>query len=447
MHGASFEQTARTRCRMRPTREPTATEFRDLADTMAPLAWMADADGCDLLVQPALARLHRPVVRRHARAGAGPACIIPTTSSACSPASARASRRALEWEDTFPLRRHDGAWRWFLSRALPQRDAAGIVQRWFGTNTDVTEQYAAEDRLRQSEARFRTLVDAVRGDHLDRRSGRADVERRNRAGPTFTGQAADEYSGWGWLQALDPRDRARTRPRPGRSAVEACHALPGRASHVRRADGAMRVMEARAVPVRDEADGAIREWVGVHTDITARRAAEDALQTARDAAEAANRAKSQFIANMSHELRTPLSAVIGYSEMLAEEIADLGQPELLGDLGKIEGSARHLLGLINDVLDLSKIEAGRMTVSAVDFDLPALLRDVVSQARPLAAKKNNTLVLRHATPRPWRCIPTTPRSASACSTSWATPRSSPSTARSSSSAATARCATARRWWC
>ena len=80
----------------------------------------------------------------------------------------------------------------------------------------------------------------------------------------------------------------------------------------------------------------------------------------------ANRAKSSFLANMSHELRTPLSAVIGYSEMMEEEVEDLGETGLLTDLGKIKSNARHLLSLINDVLDLSKIEANRMDTFAED---------------------------------------------------------------------------------
>ena len=83
---------------------------------------------------------------------------------------------------------------------------------------------------------------------------------------------------------------------------------------------------------------------------------------ARDAAETANRTKSQFLANMSHELRTPLNAIIGYSEILQEDVADLGQDNLIADLKKIESAGRHLLGLINDILDLSKIEAGKMDV-------------------------------------------------------------------------------------
>ena len=113
----------------------------------------------------------------------------------------------------------------------------------------------------------------------------------------------------------------------------------------------------------------------------------------RDAAEAANRAKSVFLANMSHELRTPLSAVIGYSEMLEEEVEELGHTDLLTDLGKIKSNARHLLSLINDVLDLSKIEANRMDVFAEEVQAAALAQEVVSTVDSLVKRKNNTIDL------------------------------------------------------
>ncbi|TXM88147.1 HAMP domain-containing histidine kinase, partial [Methylobacterium sp. WL122] len=139
--------------------------------------------------------------------------------------------------------------------------------------------------------------------------------------------------------------------------------------------------------------GALREWVGSNADVTERKEAEAEVERARQAAEAANLAKSQFIANMSHELRTPLSAVIGYSEMLGEELEDIGQAALLPDLRKIEAAARHLLSLINDVLDISKIEAGRMTASGETFAVADLISDVSDATGSLVEKKGNRFVL------------------------------------------------------
>ncbi|WP_237481810.1 response regulator [Lichenibacterium dinghuense] len=132
----------------------------------------------------------------------------------------------------------------------------------------------------------------------------------------------------------------------------------------------------------------------VAIDIEERKAAERALADAKLAAEEANVAKSTFIANMSHELRTPLSAIIGYSEMMLEEIEDGAESaDLASDMRKIEGNARHLLGLINDVLDLSKVESGKMEVYAEEFDLAAAVREVADTVQTLVGKKGNSLRL------------------------------------------------------
>ncbi len=120
------------------------------------------------------------------------------------------------------------------------------------------------------------------------------------------------------------------------------------------------------------------------------------IAIARDAAETANRAKSQFLANMSHELRTPLNAIIGYSEILQEDVADLGRDNLIPDLKKIEGAGRHLLGLINDILDLSKVEAGRMDIFLEDVEIVALLEEVRAIIVPLAEKNGNAVEYRLA---------------------------------------------------
>jgi signal transduction histidine kinase len=118
------------------------------------------------------------------------------------------------------------------------------------------------------------------------------------------------------------------------------------------------------------------------------------LLRARREAEAANSAKSQFLASMSHELRTPLNAIIGYSEMVQEEVEELGQPQLANDLTKIQTAGRHLLALINDILDLSKIEAGRMELYLETFELRKLIDEVVTTVQPLVQKNANELVVK-----------------------------------------------------
>lgn len=128
-------------------------------------------------------------------------------------------------------------------------------------------------------------------------------------------------------------------------------------------------------------------------DISERKRAEARLAEAKEAAEEANRVKSEFLANMSHELRTPLNAIIGYSQMLQEDAADSGRDDWLADLGKIEAAGTHLLGLISDILDLSKIEAGRMESYIETVDVTELVNEVRSIVEPLTTKNDNRLVI------------------------------------------------------
>jgi signal transduction histidine kinase len=121
----------------------------------------------------------------------------------------------------------------------------------------------------------------------------------------------------------------------------------------------------------------------------------DELKIAKDEATQANLTKSQFLANMSHELRTPLNAIIGYSEMIEEECAERGLTFFSSDLDKISMSGKHLLSLINDILDLSKIEAGKMTIYLEDIPIISMIHDVNTIAQPLVTKNNNMFNLEY----------------------------------------------------
>ncbi len=143
-----------------------------------------------------------------------------------------------------------------------------------------------------------------------------------------------------------------------------------------------------------------KTFIQIFTDVTDLKQREielenivNELNVAKEQADGANKAKSQFLANMSHELRTPLNAVIGLTEMLKEDAEDDGNDDYLEPLERIHGASKHLLNLINDVLDLSKIEAGKVELYNENFSLPALLEEVADTSRTLVEKKNNQLLL------------------------------------------------------
>jgi PAS domain S-box-containing protein len=161
---------------------------------------------------------------------------------------------------------------------------------------------------------------------------------------------------------------------------------------IRHKDGTYRWVLARAMAIRN-ADGNAIRVAGSHTDVTDRLEQQKELMRAKDAAESANLAKSQFLANMSHELRTPMNSIIGFSELLSKESFGPLNQRQTKYVNNILTSGRHLLGLINSVLDLSKVEAGRMDLNVSLFNLDAAIRETVDVTRAIADKRNIKIIV------------------------------------------------------
>jgi PAS domain S-box-containing protein len=205
----------------------------------------------------------------------------------------------------------------------------------------------------------------------------------------FTGQSEEEVRGTGWLDAIHPDDRPAARQAweravAGRTLFETEYRLKNKG-------GQYRHVSCRAVPILDP-NGNVREWIGTCNDVT-EKVQEAGLRQAKEAAEAANRAKSEFLARMSHELRTPLNAVIGMSKMLSTQRFGALNAKQADYLSDITQAGEHLLNLVNDILDLAKVEAGRMDLHPEPFSLHDAVTATVSTLRPLAGGKKLKLVV------------------------------------------------------
>ncbi len=274
-----------------------------------------------------------------------------------------------------------------LSARAVQHGEAGLI---IAVIRDVTERVRVEGALRRSEARRQRALEVARLGSLEYfpQSGRTRWSRE--LGLIF-GVAPESELGYdGFLSRIDPADSARV----GEALAAALRA--GRPIQLEfqvvRPGGERRyvVLSAEAPEVTEQGTRVF----AVVQDVTDRREAEAKVQAAlveKLEAEAHNRAKTLFLANMSHELRTPLNAILGYSEMLAEEAATEGRATAAADLQKIQAAGRHLLGMINQVLDLSKIEAGRIDLQLEECAVRSVVEEVTATIEPLAAQNRNVL--------------------------------------------------------
>lgn len=332
-------------------------------------------------------------------------------------AAEAASRKNLTgFQIELRMRDPEKQWRWIRVCSQPHHGPDGCVL-WDGVATDVTNRKLTEDRLIESERKYRELVELANSIIL-RWNSEGIITFMNEFGLYFFGYSAEEIIGHNVTETIVPstdsggRDLHRLMAQITADPKAFEHNINENVCH-----NGDRVWIAWTNKIVQDETGKMVEILSIGTDITERKRAEDQvrrlheelqnhaaelerrvvertaeLAVARDRAEAADRLKSAFLATMSHELRTPLNSIIGFTGIILQGLAGPLNIEQHKQLEMVQSSSRHLLALINEVLDISKIEAGQLEVIFESFDLRASIEKVAGIIKPLAEKKGLTLL-------------------------------------------------------
>ncbi len=286
------------------------------------------------------------------------------------------------YEMEFRFRHKDGRYIPLLTRGSILRDAAGRAVRVSGVNVDLSERKEAEHRINSLNQRLEL---AVQGAGYGIWEFDLDSERFvwDRHLYVIYGLTPENFSGTveAWLACVHPDDRALAWQRfADLLAGLQIDAIEFRI--VRGSDGEVRFVEANGYLQRDSA-GRVQRLVGMNRDITERKQAES-LHAAKEVAEVASRAKSEFLSRMSHELRTPLNSILGFAQLLEHDPVINSAESARKKVAHIGSAGRHLLQMVNEVLDLSRIEAGALTLSLESIEIGKLVGECIALTTPQA---------------------------------------------------------------
>ncbi len=370
--------------------QESAREFRSLAETMPQIVWVTRPDGWTLYFNQQWVE-YTGLTLEESLGHGWIAPFHPDDSQRAWDAWERATQQNASYSLECRLRRADGAYRWWLIRGVPLSNEKGEIQKWYGTCTDIHDLKQKEEDLNFAETRWQFALEGGSQGVWD-----WDVITNkvffSKQWQTMLGfkenEISDRYEEW--LNRVHPQDLpmalagVQKHQRGETPYYESEHRL-------RHHNGEYIWTYSRGMVVNRDTEGKPLRMIGTQADISnqhrlyeelkqhrdhlemlvASRTAE--LETSKALADAANRSKSAFLANMSHEIRTPMTAILGLTHFLQRDLPNPVQSERLN---KIDAAGKHLLSIINDILDLSKIEAGHLILEKVDFSLAAILDQV-----------------------------------------------------------------------
>ncbi|HET9483117.1 MAG TPA: PAS domain S-box protein, partial [Xanthomonadales bacterium] len=380
--------------------EAREAKFRSLANTIPQMVWIAASDGSRSWYND----------RWYEYTGSTPEEMLghgwhrvhhPDHFERVRDSQLAAFARGEAWDDTFPLRGADGAFRWFLSRAVPIRDASGAITHWFGTNTDVTERRQAEQAVRESEARLRRIVDSgivgvfyARGDGTvtDANDALLRMLRYER------GELQQGLLDWRTLT----HESSQTIELACLPAAAGSIGVPPREAAFYASDGRIVQVLLAAAPLETEPD----HCVAVCVDISRRKEAELERERlfvlerdSRLEAERATRTRDEMIAIAAHDLRNPLHTIAMSTALLLK--FDLPAEARLRQLAIVQRTAQSMDRLLGDFLDVSRIEAGGFTVVHEPVELARLLSDTAEEFAPIAREAGIALSIEPAPRGAW----------------------------------------------
>ncbi len=301
--------------------------------------------------------------------------------------------RLSRWQAEYRIIRGDtGEARWIDTHCRIFYDDQGWPVRAIAANMDITDRKQVEEAVRESEARFRQIADAM--PQIVYTCGPDGIANYiNQRGQEYLGVSLEQSVGSAWREALHPDDRERTEQQWAEAVkTERPFEIEYR---LRRKDGQYRWLLSRAVPIRNEQRKIIK-WIGTSTDIHDRKQAEAereevlaSEQAAREASEAANRAKDEFLALVSHELRSPLTAILGYASLLRQGPFDAQKVKQAVEV--IERSGKAQVQLIDDLLDTARIISGKLKLYVGPVDLAVVIHEAVQTIYPAANAKGISL--------------------------------------------------------